>query len=387
MDFELSPEHKLFRDTIRDFVDAEIRPVARDYELGGIYPTEIVERMKEMGLFGITVPEEYGGAGADTLTLALLFEELSRGWMGIAGILGTHSLACAMIARHGTPEQKQALLPELATGARRTGIGLTEPDAGTDLQGIKTRAWRDGDEYVIRGTKLWITNARYADPLPVLVKTDPQAQPAYRGMSVLLVDAGLPGFTVSRDLPKLGYKGPESCEVVLDHVRVPAGALLGGEEGHGLQHVLGGLEVGRINVAARAVGVAQDAYDRALAYARERHAFGKPIAGFQTIQNKLAEMAIGVQTARLLTWWAADQVDRGGRADIQAGMAKYHASEVALRTALESMRIHGGMGYSQELEVERLYRDAPLMAIGEGTNELQRLIIGRGLVSGRLVID
>lgn len=387
MDFTLSPEHRLFRDTIREFVGSEIRPVARDYELNDIYPSEIVEKMKELGLFGITVPQEYGGTEADTLSLAIAFEELSRGWMGIAGIIGTHSLACAMIARHGTAHQKATLLPDLASGARRTAIGLTEPDAGSDLQGIKTRAWRDGDTYIVRGTKLWITNARYANPLPVLVKTDPDAEPAHRGMSVLLVDPQLPGFSVSRDLLKLGYKGPESCEVVLDDVRVPVDALLGGVEGRGLQQVLSGLEIGRINVAARAVGVAQEAYDQALRYARQREAFGKPIGGFQTIQNKLAEMAIAVQTARLLTWWAATEVDRGGRADIQAGMAKYHASEVALDNALEAMRIYGGIGYSQELEVERLYRDAPLMAIGEGTNELQRLIIARGLLAGQLVID
>jgi len=387
VDFELSAEHRLFRDTIRDFVASEVRPVAREYELSGVYPVAIVEKMKAMGLFGISVPEAYGGMGADALTLAILFEELSRGWMGVAGILGTHSLACAMIARHGTDAQRLKYLPDLATGVRRTGIGLTEPDAGTDLQGIKTRAQRDGDEYVIRGTKLWITNARHADPLPVLVKTDPDADPAHRGMSVLLVDADRPGYSVSRDLPKLGYKGPESCEVVLDDVRVPADALLGGEEGHGLQHVLGGLELGRINVAARAVGVAQEAYDRSLAYAKQRTAFGKPIAGYQTIQNKLAEMAMGVQSARLMTWWAASAADRGDRADIHAGMAKYQASETALHNALEAMRIHGGMGYSQELEIERLYRDAPLMAIGEGTNELQRLIIAKGLLSGQVVID
>jgi alkylation response protein AidB-like acyl-CoA dehydrogenase len=387
MDFELSPEHRLFRQTIREFVDAEIRPVAREWEHAGRYPTELVDTMREMGLFGVTVPEEYGGMEADLITLALLFEELSRGWMGIAGILGTHSLACAMIARHGTDAQKQRYLPGLADGTRRTAIALTEPDAGTDLQGIKTRAWRDGDEWVIRGTKLWITNARHADPLPVLVKTDPEAEPAHRGMSVMLVDAGTAGFTVARDLPKLGYKGPESCEVVLDDVRVPADVVLGGEPGHGLQQVLGGLEIGRINVAARAVGVAQEAYDQALAYARQRESFGKPIGSYQTIQNKLAEMAIGVQTARLLTWWAASRTETGERADIEAGMAKYHASEVALTNALEAMRIHGGMGYSQELDVERLYRDAPLMAIGEGTNELQRLIIGRGLLAGRTIID
>ena len=387
MDFDLSPEHKLFRSTVRKFVDREIRPVARQWEHEGRYPTEIVETMKQMGLFGITVPEEYGGMGADFTTLAILFEEISRGWMGIAGILGSHTLACFMIARHGTEQQKGAYLPELASGRQRTAIALTEPDAGTDLQGIKTRAWRDGDEYVIRGTKLWITNARYADPLPVLVKTNPDADPAHRGMSVILVDQGTQGFSISRDLPKLGYKGPETCEVVLDDVRVPIENLLGDEEGHGLQMALGGLEIGRINVAARAVGVAQEAYNQALAYSKQREAFGRPIANFQAIQLKLAEMATDVQAARLLTWWAAAAADEGKRVDLEAGMAKYFASEVALRNSLEAMRIHGGAGYSQELDVERLYRDAPLMAIGEGTNDILKMVIARGLIAERVVID
>jgi alkylation response protein AidB-like acyl-CoA dehydrogenase len=387
VDFGLSDEHQLFRRTIREFVDAEIRPVAKEWEHAGRYPTEIVDQLKAMGLFGLTVPEEYGGLGADLVTLAIVFEELSRGWMGIAGVLGSHTLSCFMIGQHGTAEQKQTYLPALASGERRTGIGLTEPDAGTDLQGIGTRAWRDGDEYVIRGTKTWITNARYADPLPVLVKTDPDASPAHKGMSILLVEAGAPGFTVSRDLPKLGYKGPESCEVVLDDVRVPASALLGGVEGRGLQMALGGLEVGRINIAARSVGIAQEAYNQALAYSQQREAFGRPIAEFQAIQLKLAEMATHVQAARLLTWWSASEADKGKRVDIEAGMAKYFSSEVAITNALEAMRIHGGIGYSQELDIERLYRDAPLMAIGEGTNDIMKMIIAKGLVRGQAVID
>ncbi len=387
MDFGLSEEHALFRATVRDFVDREIRPVAIEWEHSGRYPAEIVETMKDLGLFGLTVPEEYGGLGADLVTLAIVFEEISRGWMGIAGILGSHTLSCFMIARHGTEEQRRAYLPDLATGARRTGVALTEPDAGTDLKGIKTRAVRDGDEYVIRGTKLWITNARYADPLPVLVKTDPAADPPQRGMSVLLVEAGTPGFTVSRDLPKLGYKGTESCEVALDDVRVPAANLLGGIEGRGMQQVLGGLEIGRINIAARAVGIAQEAYDQALEYSRQRRAFGRPISDFQAIQLKLAEMATKVQASRLLTWWAASEADQGKRVDIEAGMAKYFASEVAVENALDSMRVHGGMGYSQELDIERLYRDAPLMVIGEGTNDIMKMVIAKGLVSKRAVID
>ena len=387
MDFELSPEHHLFRQTLRQFVDDEIRPVVKEWEHADRYPTEIVETMKQMGLFGITVPEEHGGMGADFLSLALVFEEISRGWMGIAGILGSHSLSCFIIARHGTEEQKDRFLPDLATGKRRTGIALTEPDAGTDLQGIKTRAIRDGDHYVIRGSKLWITNARYADPLPVLVKTDPDAQPAHRGMSLILVEKGTPGFEVSRDLPKLGYKGTESCEVQLDNVRVPVENLVGGVEGRGFQQVMSGLEIGRINIAARSVGIAQEAYNQALAYANTRQAFGRKISGFQAIQLKLAEMATNTQAARLLVWWAASQADQGKRVDMEAGMAKYFASEVACTNALESMRIHGGMGYSEELDIERLYRDAPLMVIGEGTNDIMRMVIARGLISGRVVVD
>lgn len=387
MDFALTPEHQLFRQTLRRFVDDEIRPVVKDWEHSGRYPTEIVESMKHMGLFGITVPEEYGGLGADFVSLALVFEEISRGWMGIAGILGSHSLSCFIIARHGTEEQKGRYLSDLASGVRRTGIALTEPDAGTDLQGIKTRAVRDGDHYVIRGSKLWITNARYADPLPVLVKTDPHANPAHRGMSLILVDKGTPGYEVSRDLPKLGYKGTESCEVQLDNVRVPVENLVGGVEGRGFQQVMSGLEIGRVNIAARSVGIAQEAYNQALAYANTRKAFGREISGFQAIQLTLAEMATNTQAARLLVWWAASQADQGKRVDLEAGMAKYFASEVACKNALDSMRIHGGMGYSEELDIERLYRDAPLLVIGEGTNDIMRMVIARGLISGRVAID
>lgn len=386
MNFELTPEQALLRDTIRDFVNKEIRPVAREWEHSGRYPTEIVEKMKELGLFGLTVPEEYGGMGADFVSLSIVFEEISRAWMGIAGIIGSHSLACFMIAKHGTEEQKQRYLPDLATGKRRTGIALTEPDAGTDLQGIKTRAWRDGDHYVIRGTKTWITNARHADPLPVLVRTDPDANPPHKGMSVILVDAGTPGFEVSRDLPKLGYKGTETCEVLLNDVRVPVENLLGGEEGNGMKQVLGGLEIGRINVASRSVGIAQESFDQALAYSRERQAFGQPIGEFQAIQLKLAEMATRVQAARLLTWWAASQADAGKRVDLEAGMAKYFASEAAISNSLDAMRIHGGVGYSQELDIERLYRDAPLMSIGEGTNDIMKMVIARGLLAKRVVL-
>src|SRR5713101_7260068 len=383
MDFELSDEQRLLRDTMRSFVDEQIRPVAREWEESGRYPEEIVATMRDMGLFGLTVPEEYGGMAADMVSLAVAFEEISRGWMGVAGILGSHSLSCWMIARYGTDEQKSAHLPALASGERRTGIALTEPGAGSDLQGIATTARRDGDSYVVTGRKTWITNARHADPLPVLVKTNPAALPAHAGMSVLLVDPASPGFEVVRDLPKLGYRGPETCEIVLDEVRVPAANLLGGTEGKGLQQVLAALETGRINVAARAVGVAQEAYAQALRYSGEREAFGQKISGFQAVQLKLADMAMKLQAARLLTYWAAAQADAGRRADLESGLAKVYASEVAYECAFTAMQVHGGYGYSKEFTVERLYRDAPLMVIGEGTNDILRTVIAHSLTSGR----
>jgi len=383
MDFELSDEQRLLRETMRAFVDEQIRPVAREWEASGRYPDEIAAGMAELGLFGLLVPEEYGGLGADMVSLAIVFEEIARGWMGVAGIIGSHSLSCWMIARHGTQEQKDAYLPGLAAGTRRTGIALTEPGAGSDLQGIATVARRDGDGYVINGRKTWITNARHADPLPVLVKTDPAASPAHRGMSVLLVEAGTPGFEVVRDLPKLGYRGPETCELVLDDVRVPASALLGGAEGRGLKQVLGALETGRVNIAARAVGVAQEAYDQALRYAGDREAFGQKISGFQAVQLKLADMAMKLQAARLMTYWAAAKADAGQRNDLESGMAKVYASEVAQQLAFDAMQVHGGYGYSREFTVERLYRDAPLMVIGEGTNDILRTVIARALISGR----
>lgn len=382
MDFELSEEQGLFRKVLQDFVTDHIKPVAREWELSGRYPTEIVDKMKEMGLFGMTVPEDFGGMGLDLVSMALVFEEISRGWMGIAGILGSHSLSCWMLNRHGTDEQKQKWLPKLATGELRTGIGLTEPAAGSDLQRIQTKARLDGDHYIVKGTKVWITNARHAGIMPVLVKTDPSADPPHKGMSVLIIDADTPGYTVNRDMPKLGYKGTESCEIVIDDCRVPHECLLGGEEGRGLQQVLSGLEVGRVNVAARSVGIAQAALDAALEYSKERQAFGSPISDFQATQLKLADMATEVQGARLLVWWAAWKADQGERADTAAGMAKLFASEVALRSSLTAIRIFGGYGYSTEFEVERLYRDSPLMAIGEGTNEIQRLVIARNILKG-----
>jgi alkylation response protein AidB-like acyl-CoA dehydrogenase len=382
VDFELSEEQRLFRQTLREFADKEIVPVAPEWERTGRYPAEIVGKLKQLGLFGLNVPEEYGGLGADRVCYALAFEEIARAWLGAAGLFGPHSVACWLVSRNGTAEQKERYLPAMATGQIRSGIALTEPGAGTDLQGIVTTATRDGDHFVVSGTKTWITNARVAGMLPVLVKTA-KAERAHHGMSVLLVDTDSAGFVVGRDLPKLGYKGPETSELVLDQVRVPARNLLGGEAGHGLQQILNGLEIGRINIAARAVGVAQAAYDAAVSYARERHAFGRPIAEFQAIQLKLADMATEIQAARLLTYWAAAKSQAGGtRVDMEAGMAKMYASEVAIKCALESMRVHGAYGYSAEFVVERLYRDAPLMAIGEGTNDIQRLVIAKSLISG-----
>jgi len=385
VDFNLDEDQREFRSLLRSFVDKEIIPVARDWEQEGRYPTEIVKGMADMGLFGITVPEEYGGLDLDPVSFALVFEEIARGWMGIAGILGSHSLACRLIAMHGTEEQKQAYLSELATGQRRTGIGLTEPDAGTDLQGIRTRARLDGDHYVVNGTKMWITNARYANPLPVLVKTDPAASPAHRGMSVLLIDSESGGFTVTKDIPKLGYKGTESCEILLDNVRVPVSQLVGGTEGRGMQQVLSALEWGRVNIAARSVGIAQRAHEEALAYAQQRRAFGQIIGDFQAIQLKLGQIATQVQAARLMTYWAADAV-RSGRADGETGMAKIFCSEVALEAAIDAMKIHGGFGYSTEFEVERLYRDAILMSIGEGTNDVLRTVVAKSLIRGETVV-
>ncbi|MDP5316880.1 acyl-CoA dehydrogenase family protein [Streptomyces poriferorum] len=382
MDFTLSPEQELFRRTLRDFVTREIEPVATEWEESGRHPAEIIETMRTMGLFGLTVPEVHGGLEVDMVSFALVFEEISRGWMGIAGILGSHSLACLLIARNGTEEQRTRWLPRMATGECRSGIALTEPDAGTDLQGIRTTARLEGGHYVVNGAKTWITNARHAGVLPVLVKTDPQARPAHRGMSILLVDTATEGFTVTRDLPKLGYKGTETCELLLEDLRVPADCLLGGVEGRGMQQALSALETGRINVAARSVGIAQAALDAALSYTAGRHAFGSPIHDFQAVQLRLADIATRLQASRLLVYWAASRADGGERVDTESGMAKLFASETAITAALDAMRLHGGYGYSKEFVVERLYRDAALMSIGEGTNDILRTVIARRLTSG-----
>ncbi|MBW3562527.1 MAG: acyl-CoA dehydrogenase family protein [Actinobacteria bacterium] len=378
MTYELTEEQEAFRGVVADFVRREIAPVANEWERMGREPVEIVDKMREMGLFGMLVPGNYGGLDVDAVSYGLAFEEISRAWMGIAGTLGSHSLACLLIARFGTSEQRDRYLPRMATGEWRSGIALTEPGAGTDLQGIRTRASRDSDGYRVRGTKMWITNARHAAVLPVLVVTDPDAEPRHRGLSMLLMDADT--FEVGRDLGKLGYKGTESCEVVIDSA-VPATTLLGGQEGSGFKQALNVLEHGRINIAARAVGVAQASYEAALAYSQQREAFGQPISEFQAIRLKLADMATDITAGRLLWRWAATRLDAQERADRETGMAKVFCSEVALRASLTSMRVHGGYGYSTEYDVERYYRDAPLMAIGEGTNDVLRLVVARSLLS------
>lgn len=364
---------------VRTFVDKEVIPVANALEHANEYPQALVDRMKEMGLFGATIPEEFGGLGLTVSTYARIVEELCRGWMSLSGILNTHLMIAYVIRTFGNDEQKQRFLPAMAVGEKRAAMGLTEAHAGSDAQQIRTVATRRGDVYVVNGSKMWSTNARTGTMFGLVVKTDPKAVPGHAGMSLLLAEKGPPGCTISRDLPKLGYKGVESAEVAFEDFPVPAENLLG-DEGMGFKYIMAGLEVGRVNIAARAVGVAQAAFDDALRYAQERETFGKPICEHQAIQLKLADMATKIEAARLLVRNAAAKKDSGERSDIEAGMAKLFASEICHEVALEAMRIHGGYGYSQEFNVERYYRDAPLMIIGEGTNEIQRLVIARGLL-------
>ena len=383
----LSDDQRAIIDMVRDFVDRDVRPTAPDLEHADEYPTELVAQMKELGLFGVTIPEEYGGAGLDLTTYALVQVELSRGWMSLSGVLNTHFISAWMIKTFGTQEQRERYLPRMATGELHSGYTMTEPHAGSDVQSIRTRAVRDGDEYVIDGQKMWATNGLHSNMLTVLTKTDPDAKPAHLGMTAFVVDKEpnvehQPGLTVPPKLRKLGYKGVESTELVFDGFRTPASSVLGGEAGigQGLKQFLAGVELGRVNVAARAVGVATAALDEAIAYARDRETFGKPIAQHQLIQGKLAEMATRLQASRLLMLHAARAKDEGRRADLDAGMAKLFATETAAWVTLEAMRIHGGYGYSQEYLVERLYRDAPLLILGEGTNEIQQLVIARRLL-------
>ena len=380
MSYQLNEEEQLILATVRKFLDNEVAPVASALEHRNEYPTEIVEGMKQLGLFGANVPEEYGGLDLSYTVFAMIFEEISRVWMGLAGILGTHTVLCDVIARFGTAEQKEWFLPTLARGDKRGAICLSEPHAGTDLQAITTTATRRGDAYFVNGSKMWITNGRRAEVLLLLTKTDKDAQPAYAGMSAFLAEKGAPGLTISRDIDKLGYKSLETCELLFEDFRVPAENLIGLEEGKGFKQVMTGLEAERLNVAARGLGVACAAFEEAIRYAQQRKTFGKPICEHQTIQIKLADMATKIEASRLLIYSAAEKKDRGERCDLEAGMAKLFATETAQECSLEAMRILGGNGYAKDFPVERFYRDAPLLIIGGGTNELQRLIIARNLL-------
>lgn len=375
----LSEDERLVVAVVREFVDKDVKPVVRELEHANTYPEALIERMKKLGVFGLAVPEEYGGTPVSTSCYVLVTEELARGWMSLAGAMGGHTVVAKLLLRFGTEEQKRRWLPRLATGEVRATMALTEPGGGSDLQAIRTLARRTADGYVVNGSKTWITNARRSGLIALLCKTDPDATPAHRGISVLLVEHG-PGLTVSRDLPKLGYKGVESCELSFEDHRTPADAVLGGVEGRGFAQMMKGLETGRLQVAARALGVGRAALEDSLAYAQERESFGKPIWQHQSIGNYLADMATSLSAARHLTLHAAREADAGRRVDMEAGMAKLFASETALQIALNAVRIHGGYGYSTEFDVERYFRDAPLMIVGEGTNEIQRNVIVRQLV-------
>ncbi|TDD03793.1 acyl-CoA dehydrogenase [Saccharopolyspora terrae] len=376
----LSPEEQDVVRTVRDWVDSEVRPVVRELEHANEYPEKLIEQMKELGIFGLAIPEPYGEAPVSTPCYVGVTEELARGWMSLAGAMGGHTVVSKLLLHFGTESQKEHYLPKMATGEIRATMALTEPGGGSDLQAMTTTARRDGDTYVINGGKTWISNARRSQLIALLCKTDPDANPRHKGISVLLVEHG-PGLTVSRDLPKLGYKGVESCELAFEDYRAPAGAVLGGEEGRGFAQMMKGLETGRIQVASRALGVAQAAFDDALSYAQQRESFGQPIWKHQSISTYLADMATKLTAARQLVLHAAERSDAGQRCDMEAGMAKLYASEAAMEIALNAVRIHGGYGYSTEYDVERYFRDAPLMIVGEGTNEIQRNVIAGQLVS------
>jgi butyryl-CoA dehydrogenase len=378
----LSDEEALLVETVRAFVDREVKPTVREVEHANEYPEAWIEQMKRIGIYGMVIPEVYGGTPVSTRCYVLVTQELARGWMSLAGAMGGHTVVAKLLALFGTEEQKQRYLPPMASGEIRATMALTEPSGGSDLQAMKTTALAsEGDGLVINGSKTWISNARRSGLIAVLCKTDPAATPAHKGMSVVLVEQGTTGLSVSRDLPKLGYKGVESCELVFDGCRVPATAILGGEPGSGFAQMMKGLETGRIQVASRALGVATAALEDALRYAQDRESFGQPIWKHQAVGHYLADMATKLTAARQLTLHAADRHDSGERADMEAGMAKLFASEVAMEIALNAVRIHGGYGYSTEYDVERYFRDAPLMIVGEGTNEIQRNVIAAQLVA------
>jgi alkylation response protein AidB-like acyl-CoA dehydrogenase len=373
--------------SVRAWVEREVYPVASEYEHADEFPAPLVEDMKQMGLFGVTIPEEYGGLGLDLLTYVLIQIELSRGWMSLSGVLNTHFISAWMIKNHGTDAQREHYLPRMATGELRFAYSMTEPHAGSDVQAIRTRAVREGDEFVITGQKMWATNALRAGAIMLLAVTDPDAEPRHKGMTAFIVDKEpevetLPGLRIPGKLSKLGYKGVETTELLFDGFRTPAASVLGGAEGEGqgFSYFMGGIELGRVNIAARAVGIATRAFEEAIRYAQQRETFGKPIAQHQAVQLKLAQMATKIEAARLLTVQAAEKKGAGERADLEAGMAKLFATETAQEVALEAMRIHGGAGYSQELVIERIYRDAPVLILGEGSNEIQQLVIARRLL-------
>jgi alkylation response protein AidB-like acyl-CoA dehydrogenase len=376
---ELDDDEAFIVRTVKDFVDREVRPVVRDLEHADTYPAELIEQMKALGIFGLAIPESHGGTPVSAVCYSMITEELARGWMSLAGAMGGHTVVAKLILTFGTEEQQERYLPRMATGEVRATMALTEPGGGSDLQAMRTVARRDGDTYVVDGSKTWITNSRRSGLIALLCKTDPRADPPHRGMSVLLVEKG-PGLTVSKDLPKLGYKGVESCELVFEGYRTPAGSLLGEAEGRGFAQMMKGLEIGRIQVASRALGVGRAAFEDSLRYAQERESFGKPIWQHQSIGNYLADMGTKLTAARQLVHYAARRYDAGERCDLEAGMAKLFASETAMEVALNAVRIHGGYGYSTEFDVERYFRDAPLMIVGEGTNEIQRNVIAAELV-------
>jgi alkylation response protein AidB-like acyl-CoA dehydrogenase len=377
---KLNDEEAMLVDTVRAFIDRDVKPTVREVEHANTYPEAWIEQMKRIGIFGLAVPEEYGGTPVSTSCYVLVTQELARGWMSLAGAMGGHTVVAKLLSLFGTEEQKRRYLPPMATGEVRATMALTEPGGGSDLQNMSTTACVDGADLVINGAKTWISNARRSGLIALLCKTDPDAEPRHRGISVVLVEHG-DGLTVSRDLPKLGYKGVETCELSFDGYRAPASAVLGGTPGKGFGQMMKGLETGRIQVASRALGVATAALEDALAYAQERESFGQPIWRHQAVGHYLADMATKLTAARQLTLYAAERYDGGERADMEAGMAKLFASEVAMEIALDAVRIHGGYGYSTEYDVERYFRDAPLMIVGEGTNEIQRNVIAGQLVA------
>ncbi|RUP34144.1 MULTISPECIES: acyl-CoA dehydrogenase family protein [Mycolicibacterium] len=380
MSTHLTDEEALLVETVRAFIDRDVKPTVRDVEHANTYPQAWIEQMKQIGIYGLAIAEGYGGSPVSMPCYVEVTQELSRGWMSLAGAMGGHTVVAKLLGLFGTEEQKQTYLPRMATGELRATMALTEPGGGSDLQNMSTTARRDGDDLVINGSKTWISNARRSGLIALLCKTDPTAEPRHKGISVVLVEHG-PGLTVSRDLPKLGYKGVESCELTFDGYRTPASSILGGEPGKGFGQMMKGLETGRIQVASRALGVATAALEDALKYAQERESFGLPIWKHQSVGNYLADMATKLTAARQLTRYAAERYDSGERCDMEAGMAKLFASEIAMEIALNAVRIHGGYGYSTEYDVERYFRDAPLMIVGEGTNEIQRNVIAAQLVA------